>query len=76
MLQIDTATVNARVKAVCHFLNILRADIATVAGVTLYAYAKPFRDFLCHFSGVLMLGFRVGVSFPTLPRISHRLRSD
>ncbi|AEW73706.1 hypothetical protein EcWSU1_02271 [Enterobacter ludwigii] len=58
------------------FLNIIAADDAAIAGVTLDADAKPFRNFLCHCSGVLMLGFRVGFSFPTLTRISHRLRSD
>ena len=74
MFEVNAATVDARVERVGHFLNVISADDAAIAGVTLDADAKPFRNFLCHCSGVLMLGFRVGVSFPTQPLISHLLQ--
>ncbi len=76
MFEVNAAAVDAGVERVGHILNVIAADDAAIAGVTLDADAKPFRNFLCHCSGVLMLGFRVGFSFPTLTRISHRLRSD
>lgn len=42
MLKVNAATVDARVKRFGHFLNIVAADNAAVAGVTLDADAKEF----------------------------------
>lgn len=61
MFEVNAATVDARVEGIRHFLNVITADDTAIAGVTFDADAKPFRNFLCHCSGVLMLGFRFGV---------------
>ncbi|MNT46091.1 hypothetical protein D3C72_1827140 [compost metagenome] len=75
MFQIDATAIDTRVKGVSHVLNVIAVNHAAIAGVTLDADAKPLRNyFLCHCSGVLMLGFRFGLSFPTPTRISHRLQ--
>jgi hypothetical protein len=45
VFEVNAATVDARVERVGHFLNIIAADDAAIAGVTLDADAKPFRNF-------------------------------
>ena len=42
MLKVNAATIDAGVKRFGHFLNIVTADNAAVAGVTLDADAKEF----------------------------------
>ncbi|MNM82217.1 hypothetical protein D3C81_942420 [compost metagenome] len=74
MFEVNATAIDTRVEGVRHILNVSATDDTAIAGVALDADAKPFRNFLCHCSGVLMLGFRFGCSFPTPPRISHRLQ--
>ncbi len=71
MLKVNTATVDARVKRFGHFLNIVTADNAAVAGVTLDADAKEFQTFL-PLSGVLRLGLLVNASFQTQDTPAHQ----